>query len=69
MTAPAVSAAARSGSIIKCAYRAVVVGLEWPSNAPINGSDAPPDTKIDANECLKSRWTPIVRQPEPFSKV
>src|SRR5262249_37490416 len=39
--APTRSVAARSGSSNKWLYRAVVVGVECPSSAPITGSDRP----------------------------
>jgi hypothetical protein len=31
-----------------------MLGLECPRSAPINGSDAPPLTNCEANECRKS---------------
>ena len=46
-------------------YRAVLATERWANTLPINGNDAPFDTRIDANECRKS-WTRISVRPAAF---
>src|SRR5262249_43496205 len=55
-TSPTRVVASRRAPSTRWAYRAVVAGCEWPSNAPMTGSEAPPLASVLAKLWRRS-WT------------